>query len=141
MGHGAGGHLGVDVLDLSDEGLGLAPGVVEAEGEVVAEVALLTHFEDFVEFSVFVSEAEGELAGVGLYDLEGGDVEVEVAVLLDAEAGGDVVEEGGVEADERGEALGDVDGGDVVGRGGAWIVCLGVFDVAVFAAEADPGEV
>ena len=139
--HGAGGHLSVDVLDLADEGLCLAARVVETKGEVVAEVALLTHFEDFVEFSVLVTEADGELARVGLHDLVRGDVEVQIACLLILQASSDVVDEHGIDADEGREALGDVDRRDVVRRGRTWGVRLRIFDVAMIATDAHPGEV
>ena len=67
------GRLGVGALDAADKGLIVLERRVGVEGEVVGHTLLRTlHLEYGIEAHYLITQAYGDAAGLGLYDLSGG---------------------------------------------------------------------
>ena len=116
-GAGAGCGLGVVFLDAAYQGLVVLEGEVAIEGEVVADALLAAfHLQDCIECHYLIAATDGEAFCGGFHHLSGAAVEGKCALVAIFDVALHVVVEGGAQAYEGGEFLGDCHRGYVVWR-------------------------
>lgn len=135
---GARCELGGHLLDASEDGVLVAAREGKGEVEGVVEALFGSLADEEFEVVEAVAEACGPVVGVGLGYLVVVDGECYGPALVGGEGGCHVVDEGGGDADEGAELLGDGDGGGVVLR---YEVAVDVADVAEAVVGCEPIEV
>ena len=113
-----------------------------AQVDVVAECALLAALTFGKAFQVgnFVADAYGKVLRNGFDELHGRNAQIEVAGIFVGEAARNVVRCREIDAQQRREALGYIDGRNVERRGGYGKPRLRIFDEPFVAADAFPIE-
>ena len=137
-----GSGLGVVLLDAANERVRFFEREVAAQVDVVAERALLAAFSFGKTFQVgnLVADTDGEILRNGFDKLYRRNAQIEVAGVFVGEASRNVVRRREIDTQQRREALGDADGGDVERRRGYGKSRLRIFDKASVSADACPVE-